>query len=326
MTSAAQQAKTLVLGTILMVVVGLAPAIILGAVGWKDAVSVATLSGLAGFMACNSGRGWRTGLGIAVPFAVLAGLATWAAPNAWAAAIVLAAAAFLRGYGARFGLHNALMMSVVALGFFVVTPAHSNTALPASLLVGMVALGTLLWVTLVVFLLRHQLKPQKLTPLQPVQMLSFSIVLALMVGVATWCIVHFDLGHTGGWIILTILIVFQPSLGAGFTKALGRAGGTVAGFVIAIAVGAVIPSGGFLYAAGAIFLILSSLFMLQGRPYWVFATFITAGIVLLESSGKSINTVAEERLGATLIGIAGTLLVMLALSPLAKRLTLTSSS
>lgn len=320
MISAGQQAKTLVVGVILMVVAGLAPAGVMAALGWHDAVSVATLAGLAAFIACNGGRGWRTGLQIAVPFAVLAALTVWAAPNPWPAALVLAVAAFLRGYAAKVGLHNALMMTVISLGFLVASPPHSNIALPTPLFVGFIALGTTLWVTLVVYVLRNLLNSQELKGMDQVRVLAFSVVLAVMVGVATWCVVHFNLGHTGGWIILTIVVVFQPSFGAGFSKAANRIAGTVIGFVIAIVVGAILPNGPALYIAGAIFLVLSSLAMLQARPYWIFATFITAGIVLLESAGKTVDSVAEERLIATLIGVAGTMVVMLALSPLAKRL------
>jgi hypothetical protein len=321
MTSAGKQAKTLVSGALLMFVAALAPGMALGVIGWHDAVAVATLSGLAAFMACSTGRGWRTGLQIVAPFAVVAGLAVWAAPNPWLAACVMALAAFLRGYAAKVGLHNALMMTVIALGFLVASPPHSNTVVPTPVLVGLVTVGTTLWVTLVFYVLRNRLAAQTLTPIEPVRVIAFSVALAVMVAVATWCVVQFDLGHSGGWIILTILVVFQPSLGAGFTKAFGRASGTVLGFVVAIAVGAVLPTGSVLYFAGAVFLILSSIAMLQARPYWVFATFITAGIVLLESAGKTVDLVAEERLGATLIGVAGTLLVMLALSPFAKWLT-----
>jgi uncharacterized membrane protein YgaE (UPF0421/DUF939 family) len=63
--------------------------------------------------------------------------------------------------------------------------------------------------------------------------------------------------------------------------------------------------------------------MLQGRPYWLFATVLTPAIVLLESAGSTVDEVAEERLGTTLIGVAATVVVMLvltALTPLATRL------
>ena len=65
------------------------------------------------------------------------------------------------------------------------------------------------------------------------------------------------------------------------------------------------------------------LLMLQGRPYWLYATVLTPAIVLLESVGSTVDEVAEERLGATLIGVADTVvvkMVLTALTPLATRL------
>ena len=156
--------------------------------------------------------------------------------------------------------------------------------------------------------------------------MAFSLVLALLVGAATWAVVALDLGHTGGWIILTIVVVFQPSLGAGFTKAAHRAAGTVLGFLIAILVGLLVHSGPLLSLAGTVFLMAAFMLMLQGSPYWLYATVLTPAIVLLESAGSTVDKVAEERLGATLIGVAVTLIVMLALTPFANRLFGTSSA
>ena len=129
------------------------------------------------------------------------------------------------------------------------------------------------------------------------------------------------LGDTGGWLIVTILVIVQPSLGAGFKKAAHRTAGTVLGFVIAILIGALLPSGVLLYVVGTGFLMVAFIFMLQGRPYWLYATVLTPAIVLLESAGSTVDEVAEQRLGATLVAVAGTMLVMLALSPFAKHLT-----
>lgn len=303
-----------------MVVVGFAPAIIMGIAGWQDGVNVATLSGMAAFVACTTGKGWRTGLVMAGPFAVLAALAVWAAPHPWPAAIVLAIAAFLRGYAAKAGLHNSLTMAVIALGFMVAAPPAVNERIPTPVYVGLVALGTVLWATLAAFLLRKYVHTGALKPVESIRALAFSSVLALTVGVATWWVVDLDLGHTGGWIILTIVVVFQPELGAGFAKAVQRAAGTVAGFGIAVLIGVVIDHGPLLYLAGTVLLIAAMTMLMQGRPYWLFATLLTPAIVLLESGGSTVDAVAKERLIATLVGVAGTLVVMLALAPLAKHL------
>lgn len=320
MTSVKQQTKTLSLGVVLMVVAGFVPAIAMGLAGWSNGVQVAILSGLAVFIACMGGTGWRTGLIISLPFALLAGLTEWTAAYPVWAAIVLAFAAFLRGYAARAGMHDALSMTVIALGFIVASPLQSDLPTAAPVYVALVALVACLWATLVMFVLRHRLHRHEHTRLDPVRVMAFSLALALLVGVATWAVVALDLGHTGGWIILTIVVVFQPSLGAGFTKAAQRAAGTVLGFLIAILVGLLVNSGPLLYLVGTAFLMAAFMCMLQGRPYWIYAAALTPAIVLLESAGSTVDKVAEERLAATLFGIAGTLIVMLALAPFSGRL------
>ena len=321
MSSARQQAKTLVSGSVLMVVAGFAPAFAMGVLGWPSGANTAVLAGLAVFIACMSGTGWRTGAAIAGPFAAFAALGVWVAPSPWVAALVLAFAAFLRGYAAKVGMHDALMMTVISLGFIVASPPQSDASVPAPVFVGLVSLASALWATLVVFLLRTRLRHRHLTKLDPIRVLAFSVTLAFLVGIATWFVVDLDLGHTGGWIILTILVVFQPSLGAGFRKAGERAFGTVIGFVLAIAVGVLVPRGPLVVVAGSVFLMTAFVLLLQGRAYWIYAAVMTSAIVLLESAGSTVTRVAEERLAATVAGVALTLTVMLALAPLAKHLS-----
>ena len=320
MSSIRHQFRTLSVDVVLMVIAGFAPAILMGFLGWTDGVNIATLSGLAVFIACMGGTGWRTGLFISLPFALFAGLADWVAPNPWLAAVVLATAAFLRGYAAKAGMHDALIMTVIALGFFVASPIPNDLPIASPLYVALISLAASLWATLVMFLLRNRLHVRQHTGLDSRRVLAYSLVLALLVGVATWGVVDLELGHTGGWIILTIVVVFQPSLGDGFRKAVDRAAGTILGFAIAVLVGAFVTNVGLLYFVGTIFLMVAFILMLQGRPYWLYAAVLTPAIVLLESSGSTVDEVADQRLGATLIGVIFTLLVMLALTPLTKHL------
>lgn len=326
MASARQQVKTLAVDVTLMVIAAITPAVVMGFIGWTASVNVAILAGIAVFIACMGGSGWRTGLIISVPFALLSGLADWAAPNPWLAATVLAFAAFLRGYAAKVGMHDALVMTVIALGFIAASPVDSDTSLPSPLFVALVTLAAALWATLVMFLLRHRLRVRVHRPLDMVLVLPFSLVLALLVGLATWFVVDLDLGHTGGWIILTILVVFQPTLGAGLKKAAYRAAGTFLGFVIAIILGALISNAGLLYFVGTVLLMGAFTLMLQGRPYWLYAAALTPAIVLLESAGSTVDAVADERLGATMIGVLGTVLIMLALAPFAKYYSIKSKA
>ena len=321
MSSVRQPARTLISGSVLLVLAGFAPAFAMGVLGWPNGANTAVLAGLAVFIACMSGTGWRTGVVIAGPFAAFAALGVWVAPNPWLAALVMASAAFLRGYAAKVGMHDALMMTVISLGFIVASPPQADVPMPAPVFVGLVSLASALWATLIVFLLRARLHRHHLTKLDPIRVLAFSVTLAFIVGIATWFVVDLELGHTGGWIILTILAVFQPSLGAGFRKAAHRAFGTVIGFVLAIAVGLLVPRGPLIAVAGSVCLMAAFTLLMQGRPYWIYATFMTSAVVLLESTGSTVTRVAEERLGATFAGVVLTLTVMLVLAPVAKYLS-----
>lgn len=311
--------KFVAISVLLMVIAGFAPALVIGALGWKSAVSVAMLGGLATFLAGTMGRGWHTGLVISVPFSIAAALVVWSAPVPIAAAIVLAIAAFLRGYGAKVGLQNALIMCVIALGFIVATPPTFNSSVPTPILAGIVMLATTLWVTLVMFVAKRWVHPPTLAPIETTRVLWFSSILAIMVGLATWFIVELKLGHGGGWIILTIVVVYQPNLGDGFKKVAGRVIGTLVGFLLAVIVGLVVGSGPALYLLGTICLVIAMVAMSTGKPYWLFTAFMTPAIVLYDSAGSTVSKVALERLEATLVGLAIVLVFMLLLVPLANR-------
>lgn len=313
-------AKKIILAMVLLNVAAFAPAIVLGILGWHDAVFVAMLAGLAAFFACGMGSGWVTGLRISVPFAVFVTLTVWAAPYAIAAGLVLGAAAFWRGFGARLGLHNALMMTVITLGFLVADPPKFENSFSPPIVAGLVALGATLYVTLIMFFARGVIKPPPLTRLVTARVVAYSVVLFLMIGITTYFVVRLDLGQGGSWIILTILVVFQPYLGIGFKKAGQRVLGTLGGFVIALILGEFISSGPWLYIVGVALFTLAGTLLMLGKPYGVFVLFLTPAVVLVTSAGSTVDQTAVIRLEATGAGVAIVLLVMLVLTPFAKHL------
>lgn len=313
-----RKAKSVIVGMVLLNLTAFAPAVILGLIGWHEVVSVGMLTGLAVFSACFMGSGWVTGLRVSVPLAVFCGLTVWAAPYAVPAAIVLAAAAFWRGYGARLGLHNALMTTVIALGFLVTAPPKFDGPLPTPIATGLVSLITALYVSLIMFTARRWLHPPALTRLVTARVLSFSSVLAVVIGIVTWFVIHDNLGQGGAWIILTIIVVFQPYLGTSFVKAGQRAIGTLGGFVVAVIIGEFVSSGPLMYLIGFVLFMLSGVVLISGKPYWSFVLFLTPGIVLVTSAGSTVDKTAVLRLEATGVGLLITVLVMLALTPLAK--------
>jgi len=313
-------AKKIVFALVLMNVAAFAPAIVLGALGWQDAVFIAMLAGLTSFMACLMGSGWKTGIRVAVPFSAFCALTVWAAPYALAAALVLGAAAFWRGYGARLGLHNALMMSVISLGFIVTQPPKFESTFSAPVVTGLVALGSSLYVTLILFFARRGLHSPVLTKLVTQRVLAYSSILAIVIGGVTWCVVYFDLGQGGAWIILTILVVFQPYLGTSFRKAGQRIAGTAIGFGLAMLIGVFVSTGPVLYLLGVILFMVAGSVMMLGKPYWMFVVFLTPAVVLFTTADSTVDKTAVLRLEATSVGVVIIMLVMLALTPIAKHL------
>jgi hypothetical protein len=217
-------------------------------------------------------------------------------------------------------LHNALMMTVISLGFIVTQPPAFQGTFSAPVLTGVVALGASLYVTLVMFVARRWMHPPALTRLVTQRVLAYSSILAVVIGGVTWFVIHFGLGQGGAWIILTILVVFQPYLGTSFSKAGQRIIGTVAGFVLALIIGQFISSGPALYVVGVVLFMVAGSCMMLGKPYWTFVIFLTPAVVLFTSAGSTVDKTAVLRLEATSIGVLITLLVMLALTPLAKHL------
>ena len=134
-SSPATTTKRVVVGLGLLVISGLGPWAFLMLLGWPNVANAAVVPGMALTILCITGTGWRAGILIVGPFAVLSGLAVWALPSPWLAAIVLAVAAFVRGYAAREGLHDALILTVIAMGFLVTTPPQFTSTVPAPIVV-----------------------------------------------------------------------------------------------------------------------------------------------------------------------------------------------
>lgn len=316
----AHRTRALVLGVALVSVTTFAPVIVVSAIGWQSITPFALLAGLSAVVAALTGGGWRTSAALAVPFAAFAAAASWTHALPLAAALVLAAAAFLRGLAAVVGLHNAIMTSVITLGFIVAQPPTAQGDLPAPLAVALVVLAACLWVTLIAVVTSRWAKAPTLHPLPRPRAIGFAAVLSLMVGLAAWCVARFDLGHAGAWIILTIVVVLQPYLKDGMRKAAERSGGTLLGFGLAVLVGVLTSSPTVLIIVGVACLVLATASMVMGHPYWHYATFLTAAIILFEGADGSVLHTAEERLAATLIAVVATMAVILALTPVMRRL------
>jgi hypothetical protein len=297
------------------------PGLMLSVLDWESVAGVAAMGAMTCFIAAILG-GWRLALGLALPLAIASGLAVALSGNPWLAALLMAVAAGAKGVAAGRGLQGAYIMAPISVGFILAQPPRPDVAMPPALFVGLVVLAAGLYATLVVIVLLRllpPLPPPALKPIAPALARIYGIVLGLMVGIAAWFVVRFDLGHGGAWLMLTIIVVLQPFVQDGIERVLGRAAGTTLGFAIAFAIAKVTDAPAVIYTFGMAAMVVAVIFLMSKRPYWQYAALLTTAIVLLEGAATSVVDTDLTRLAATLVGSAAVLLVTAVALPIAKK-------
>lgn len=309
--------KGVLLGSLVLVVTMLLPGFVLSAFGLTEAAGIAALVGVCVLLASLLADR-RVAVLLVPPLAVAGWLACLVSDRPWLAALVMACCAGAAGLTARWGMASAVSMAPITVGFVLADPPALRADNPA-LTTGVIMLATGLLTAAAGWLMARHLPSPSLQSASAPRAEAYAALLALLTGVAAWIVVTFHWSHAGAWLIMTILVVVQPYLQDSWTRTLNRLAGTVLGFVLAIAC---MPLGQwppFAYVVGAVAMFLALAAKVQHRAYWIYATFLTLAIVMLEGTGTSIEDTARERLVATLVGAAMALIATAILAPIYRR-------
>jgi Fusaric acid resistance protein-like len=311
---------TIVKVMVLTLAAVLLPIPLMALMGLEALGSFVGLAGMAAVIAVLT-LGWRGGvfaagvLGLGSTALVLVS-SVW-----WAAAAVMALIALGFGLSARLGWQSALMWVPIALGFVASDAAEvvreralSGVALGAAFLA-----WALVSSVLAMLILRRPIMPAPQRE-SKVAVLGYAGALTAITFATQGIAVGLDLGHTGGWLVMTPFIVMQPHLRDGWDRALRRAGGTVIGFLFVIALSFVITAPAALYVIAIIAFNLAIYAKLRGWNYLIYATFLTPAIVILEGISSSLTQTATYRLEATLGGVGLSLLAMVILGLASRRI------
>ena len=304
---------------ILLTIVAFVPGLACTALGFQAAAGVAVLGAVTGMSAAVHG-GWRIGLRAAAATGIASALATLVVGQ-WMAAFLLFLLIGLRlAVAGRNGMWPAYVLVPISAGFVLgEDPSVSAQPVLDAVTIGLLLAASAVFAVLVTHVaLRGRTLPRA-TDLSPGRALAFGLTLGVLLGIAAAIVVYFQLGHTGAWTILTVSIIVQPFIQDGFTKALQRAAGTLLGFVIAILIAVAVPSTTLIYILAVLASVISLAFLVDQRPYWMYATALTVAIVCLEGASTSILDTARDRLIATAIGAALSLLAIAILEPFARR-------
>ena len=306
--------KKALLVLIAPILIGLLPGLVLERLGLGSIGGDAATAVMAGMLAAFYG-GIRTGAVLACLVGVGSAIAIPASASPVMAALLMAAAGAAMGWAAVSGRNSGVVLGPIVVAFVLgeapkgAAPVAVGVALAVSALYGAV-LG---------HFMSKRAKPPALEPLVTERAAAYGAILALLLAIGGWLVVERGLGHTGAWMLMTILLVMQPYIQDSWVKTWQRAAGTVLGGLAAIGVGLVIHLPLILYLLAGLCFFLGLRARLLGKPYWRAVSGLTIGIVLLEGVGTSVTTTGVERLEATLAGTTAALLAMVVMDPFYRR-------
>lgn len=287
----------------------LVPSPILSALGYGPAASFIGLAGVGAAIAVLT-AGIRMALLATVIVAVFAVLLTFASVTWWTAALVMAVVAFVFGLTALKGWQSGFVSLAIALSFIASDGAQAVDPLATAAVV--LGIGFLVWGAIVAGIARLLFRKPVLPAHSETRrtVIGYVSMLVVVTFVTQSLAIGLNLGHVGGWLVMTPFLVILPHIRDGFTRSLRRAAGTVVGFVVIIGLSELTTSHTILSAVGAVMFTVAIYAKFRRWNYFLYAVFLTGGIVILEGLSTSVTTVAEYRLGATLGAVAISLAAM----------------
>lgn len=265
--------------------------------------------------------GWQQAMAGVAGLALLSVPAVFSNSDPQLASIVLTVAAIGLGLSVRWQMKPVFWLLMVSLCILI-----TNSPLPAApsgleairLALALLATGG------VAALLQSLLVPHAPRPATAVaNSWRRSMAHAGMLAAATLVSTPIALEHhwhtTGLWLILTPFLVLQPFVRESWTVAVHRCLGTLAGVLLVIAVGLLVPRGIPLelpaIAAGVLTVVIAAR---HGHRALMLTAF-TATIVLFNSSHEDLLLMADQRVLASALGIAIALSAMALALPIERR-------
>ncbi|MFM9049944.1 MAG: FUSC family protein, partial [Actinomycetota bacterium] len=250
---------------------------------------------------------------LSVVLSLVAGVSAFVAvvvePYPLAGAIFMGLLAGGAALSARRGLHSAALIVPLAISLVLTAPPSItgvDSAFATGLIAAAVMAGSGLWVTLVSRLVLGSTAPR--LPRHEHSRngsIAYALVMASVIGIATYVVLAVYPVDRGGWLILTLVVVLQPSTKDTVKKTLQRLGGTIAGLGIALLITLVdLPLWADLLGSAVLLYIALAVQFVLRLPYGIYVMFLTPAILLMNVKAADALDLATKRLELTAVGAA----------------------
>ncbi|MFM9135155.1 MAG: FUSC family protein [bacterium] len=208
---------------------------------------------------------------------------------------------------AQRGLHSPVLVVPLAISITLTAPPTITDVSPGpatAVFAGLAMAACGLWVTGASRVILGERQPHFPTrPHGRSAAITYAAVMAVVVGLATWGVLAQGPIDHGGWLILTLVVILQPSTKDTVRKTLERLGGTVGGLAIALVLALVDlpPVLQLSMSAALLYCALASRFVLR-LPYWVYVLLLTPAIILMNAKATSALDLVVERFAFTALG------------------------
>lgn len=263
---------------------------------------------------------FRLAIAVSVAAGIAAAIAAWIGAYPGPGAVYFGLLTGGCAITARRGLHSPALMIPLFIGFVLVAPPQLTdvSSTVGDLITGVVMTLGGLWLTLVARLLfgrRDGISDRQCYSARA--SVTYALVMAIVLGTAAWVVLTHAKFHQGAWLLLTLIMVMQPTPHDTLTKSLQRLGGTLVGGAVAlvlIVLGLDTPYS-FLVGGLLLFVAFAVRFALK-RPYWEFVGALTPAIILLDSQGGDGIKIAADRVGFTVIGVTVAVIIAIGVKAL----------
>lgn len=300
--------------TMAVVVLVLLPAIVMvlitwvatgepqGAATWASIPAIVTIA--AAFAA---GRGFA--VRVAIVMALLAPLSIVAGSSPVAGAALMALLSLAVGRLSRFGLHRTGLLVPVMLSWTLIDPP----AWSPETTVNRLDTPYLLWMTVIFFvgamtpalivpLLMRKKKPAALTSHTQSEAIVYTVLITVLVTVATYIVLDNPKDFGGAFLIAAILVMAPIGTAQTLKPTVIRVISTVVGSVLVLILLSQVDSLAIIYIFGLLFLIVAMMSRLSGLTWLYFVFMVPATAALNSTTLTQVGELGKQRVLDNLFG------------------------